>query len=204
MVLALALAACSQQPAPADPAPLPPDRNVEARPVDPAPPPDTAGSVSAPTDDRARAAGGKLAAAGGKSVELAETWAETNVVVVFYRGAWCKLCRKHLAELQKSYKELLHAGVHLYAVSVDDAATAGKMVGELGLEYPVLSDPGGGVARAWGVLDETNGIAKPATFLIARGGGIAHKDVGHSPSDQPHGYALLEQIKQHLRAETPE
>ena len=112
--------------------------------------------------------------------------------------------RREILDGRKGYKDLLHAGVHLYAVSVDDAPTARKMVGELGLEYPVLSDAGGGVARAWGVLDETNGIARPATFLIARGGAIAHKEVGHSPSDQPHGYALLEQIKQHLPAETPE
>ena len=205
-ILALALAACSQQPAPADPAPLPPDRDVEARPASPAAAPsETAGEVAPPTDDRARAAGGKLAGADGKSVEMADTWTESNVVVVFYRGAWCKLCRKHLTELQKSYKDLLHAGVHLYAVSTDDAATARQMAKELGLEYPVLSDPGGGVTRAWGVLDESNGIARPATFLIARGGAVAHRDVGHTPGDQPHGYALLEQIKQHLRtAESPE
>jgi peroxiredoxin len=204
-VVLLAVSACSSQPAPVEPVPLPPDPEDSTARTPPPATPDGKGPedpIGPPTDDRAKAKGGKaVAGAEGTQLDLATTWAESNVVVVFYRGAWCKICRKHLAELQASYKDLLHAGAHLYAISVDDQAAAKQMAKELALEFPVLSDPGGNIARSWGVLDESTGVAKPATFLIARGGAIAHQEVGHSPSDQPGGYALLEQVKQHLPAE---
>jgi peroxiredoxin len=204
VLLAACSAACSSQPQPVEPVPLPPDPEDSTARTPPTENPDGPGTddpIAPPKDDRAKARGGKLADADGKPVDLATTWAESNVVVVFYRGAWCKICRKNLADLQASYKDLLHAGAHLYAVSVDDQPTAKQMKSELGLEFPVLSDTGGNIARSWGVLDESTNIAKPATFLIARGGAIALQEVGHTPGDQPGGYVLLEKVKQHLPAE---
>jgi peroxiredoxin len=202
-LLAIALlAACSSSPPPMDPVPLPPDPEDGTARTGPTPGPDEPDDpIGPPTDDRPKARAGTVTGADGKQVDLAGTWAESNVVVIFYRGAWCKLCRKHLTDLQASYKDLLHAGAHLYAVSVDAPADAQKTVTELGLQFPVLSDTGGALARSWGVLDEATGVAKPATFLIARGGGIAFQHVGHTPADQPGGYALLQQVKQHLPAE---
>ncbi|HTM22536.1 MAG TPA: peroxiredoxin family protein [Kofleriaceae bacterium] len=203
LLVAVLLCACKPTPAPVETPPLPPDQEeapsgagpVTRKPATPDEP------IAAPTDDRPHAKAGSVRGPDGAAVELAGLWAESNVVVVFYRGYWCKICRKHLAGLQETYKDLLHAGAHLYAISVDDPDAIKKMVGELGLEYPVLSDGGGALARSWGVYDESTGIAKPATFLIARGGAIAYQEVGHSPSEQKHGYALMQQVKQYLPAD---
>jgi len=205
LVAAALLAACSSQPAPTGPAPLPPEAGDGSRRAGPAPrqaAPEEA--IAVPGEQQPRAQGGTATALDGARVDLATTWADSNVVVVFYRGSWCKICRKRLTELQAAYTDILHTGAHLYAISTDDVAAGKQLAADLGLGYPLLSDPQGTLIRAWGVLDESTGIAKVATFLVARGGAVVRQYVGQTPSDQPDSYQLLQWVKQMSGAETPE
>lgn len=79
----------------------------------------------------------------------------------------------------------------MYAISVDSPQKAGEIKGKLKLSFPVLSDANGNVARRWGVLDIKTEIAKPATFVIKRGGTIVFKKVGKDMTDRPHADDLL-------------
>ena len=62
-----------------------------------------------------------------------------------------------------------------FAASTDDADTNRKFAESLGLDYPILSDPGKGVARAFGVLTPL-GFASRWTFYIGADGNILHVD----------------------------
>ena len=61
-----------------------------------------------------------------------------------------------------------------FAVSVDDSGTNRKFAESLGLDYPILSDPGKKVAKAYGVLQD--GYAARNTFYIGADGKILFVD----------------------------
>jgi peroxiredoxin Q/BCP len=62
-----------------------------------------------------------------------------------------------------------------YGISVDDAKTNREFAEALGVGYPILSDPDGRVARAYGVLGPS-GFPSRTTFFIAADGRILHID----------------------------
>lgn len=137
------------------------------------------------------AKGGTLLDSSGKQLDLAQTYTNANVILVFFRGAWCLQCRKQLTELQERNAALVQEGWYLHVVSVDAPAKAAELKQKLSLSYPVLSDPNGKVARRWGVLDESTEIAKPATFMVKKGGQIIYRKVGMNPDDRPHADDLV-------------
>ena len=61
-----------------------------------------------------------------------------------------------------------------FAASIDDAETNRKFAASLNLDYPILSDPGKEIARAFGVLQE--GYAARHTFYIGKDGRILRVD----------------------------
>ncbi len=54
----------------------------------------------------------------------------------------------------------------LVAISVDDAAESVALAKKLGLEFPLLSDPGMRVTTAYGLQDPGNETAWPAVFVL--------------------------------------
>ena len=64
--------------------------------------------------------------------------------------------------------------VALFAASTDDAETNRKFAESLNLDYPILSDPGGKVAGAFGVL--RTGYAARHTYYIGKDGTILFVD----------------------------
>lgn len=68
-----------------------------------------------------------------------------------------------------------------FAASVDDPDTNREFATSVGADYPILSDPGKGVATAYGVLSE-RGLANRWTFYIGPDGTILHVDQEVNPS----------------------
>ncbi len=59
---------------------------------------------------------------------------------------------------------------------MDDPETNRKFAEALGLDYPILSDPGKEVARAYGVVMPGVGLAKRWTFYVSADGRILEID----------------------------
>jgi len=82
-----------------------------------------------------------------------------------------------------------------FAASVDAADTNAKFAKSLGIDYPILSDPAKGVARAYGVL-APSGLASRWTFYIGTDGRIL--DIDKKVSAATHGQdvaAALERLR---------
>ena len=62
-----------------------------------------------------------------------------------------------------------------FGASVDSPVTNARFSQSLGLDYPILSDPAKGVARAYGVFSAT-GYASRWTFYIGLDGRILEID----------------------------
>jgi peroxiredoxin Q/BCP len=65
--------------------------------------------------------------------------------------------------------------VRYFAASVDSADTNLRFAQSLGIDFPILSDPGKSVARAYGVLG-ASGYASRWTFFIGADGRIVDID----------------------------
>lgn len=119
----------------------------------------------------------RLSDTDGSTWDLAERASGDSVVVLFYRGAWCPHSRRQLVDMQSNLQMFTARGTRLVAVSVDSVETSRETAEELGLDFPVLSDPNAEVGRAFGIHDEANGIAWPAVFVVDDGDRIVWRAV---------------------------
>ena len=70
----------------------------------------------------------------------------------FYRGGWCPYCNLALRALQNGLGDLVGSGANLVAITPelpDNSLTTSE---KNHLEFPVLSDPGNEVGRAFGIV----------------------------------------------------
>jgi peroxiredoxin Q/BCP len=61
-------------------------------------------------------------------------------------------------------------------ISVDDAVTNRQFAESLGADFPILSDPGRGVADAYGVMNQAWSMPNRWTFIIGPDGKILRID----------------------------
>lgn len=107
------------------------------------------------------------------------------VVLVFFRGDWCHYCNGQLASYARKYGEFERRGTQPAAISVDPPVHNAGMVGKLRIPFPLLSDPKGEVARAYGLWNERENVAIPAVVVVDRSGGVAYKHAGSDFADRP-------------------
>ena len=87
----------------------------------------------------------------GKAISLASVLNKKRTVLVFYRGGWCPYCNLHLAALGEAEKELLDLGYQIVAIS-PDAPNNLKVTEEKDkINYLLLSDSKGELAKAVGI-----------------------------------------------------
>jgi peroxiredoxin len=85
----------------------------------------------------------------GRPVALADLLARGPVVITFYRGGWCPYCSMQLRAYQAILPELEAAGATLVAISPQTPDASMSTAEQDGLAFPVLSDVGSEVARAF-------------------------------------------------------
>ncbi len=96
----------------------------------------------------------------------------TQPVLVHFWGTWCPICRAE----QNSIAAIAHDNPNVITVAMQSGGTeavAGFMR-EQGTDFPVVNDPDGSIAIAWGVH------AVPASFIIAPDGKITFVEVGYT------------------------
>ncbi|WP_412070437.1 peroxiredoxin-like family protein [Rubrivirga sp. IMCC43871] len=183
----LALAACADAPDPAEV----PDAVVEAG--APATAELAAGGALGVGD---RAPDFQLPGVDGATVRLSDLLIDGPVVLTFYRGAWCPYCNTQLRDYQQALARVEAAGAQLVAVSPQAPDSSTALADRAALAFPVLSDLGNAVSRAYGLvyrvddatrrryesvgvdLDRYNGtddweLPVPATYVVRRDGTIA-------------------------------
>lgn len=80
-----------------------------------------------------------------------------------------------------------------FGASVDPAETNKQFAESLNLNYPLLSDPGKEVARAYGVITGDKATASRWTFYIGKDGKILYIDKSVSPAT--HGTEVVTRLK---------
>lgn len=94
----------------------------------------------------------ELPNATGQVVRLSELLNQGPVVLNFYRGEWCPYCNLELRAFQLMQSEFEAAGAQLVAISPELPDHSLSVTEKHELAYPVLSDVGNTVAKAFGLV----------------------------------------------------
>ncbi len=103
-----------------------------------------------------------------------KTVTETDIlgkwaIFFFYPADFTFVCPTELVDMADKYEQFKQLGVGIYSVSTDshfvhkawhDTSESIKKI-----HYPMLADPTGFLSRAFGVMNETDGMAYRGTFV---------------------------------------
>jgi peroxiredoxin len=135
----------------------------------------------------------------GKLVRSRDLLALGPLVIKFFRGRWCAYCATELETWRDLYGQLREHDALLVAVSPQTERQSDFMVGQHGLPFPVLCDPGNSVAEKFGLVytipeyhrdyylsilvnlpfingDKTWRLPLPATYVIGKDGKVLHAE----------------------------
>lgn len=155
----------------------------------------------------------------GAVVNSAALLARGPLIVSFYRGVWCPYCNMELQALEAARPDFERLGAALVAISPQTAPNSRKSVRQNGLTFPILSDPKGEVAAAFGLRfrlqdylvdlykslkndlptfndDPSWTLPMPGRYLIGQDGTILYADVNPDYTIRPEPEALLPALRQ--------
>ena len=101
--------------------------------------------------------------ADGQKVSLAGL--SGRVALLNFWATWCLECRPEMPMFERLHREFSAQGLAVVGINArEGTATIREYAKELGLTFPLISDPTGKINSAYGV------IGLPTTFLIGRSG----------------------------------
>jgi peroxiredoxin len=145
--------------------------------------------------------------------------------VTFYRGGWCPYCNLELKAYQNVLPRIVAAGAKLVAISPEKPDDTVSTAEKNALTFPVLSDVGQSVGKAFGIVytftDELRGaydgfnldipakngmpddwsLPLSATYVIGVDGVILFADIGVDYRDRADPLAILDILERRAAAE---
>jgi peroxiredoxin (alkyl hydroperoxide reductase subunit C) len=108
------------------------------------------------------------AAVGGKSERISLARQKDELVVLFfYPKDFSFVCPTEITGFQRMRGDFAAEKTSIIGVSCDSVQTHLEWMHELGgIDYPLVSDAGGALARSYGALNEREGVALRATFIL--------------------------------------
>lgn len=153
----------------------------------------------------------------GDTIDLQEKMKSGKVVLVFYRGAWCPYCNKHMSHLQDSLKFILDKGASLIAITPETNQSIDKTVSKTKATFSIVHDSAYKVMKLYGTafkmddatvkkyklfgldVEEANAnedhiLPVPAAFIIGKDGIILwkHFDINYKKR------STVKEIVEHL------
>ncbi len=116
-----------------------------------------------------------------------------TVVLAFYPADMTPGCTMEARSLRDKMDEFRQMGVQVFGISTQDVKSKRQFCDKEGLNYPLLADVGGKVAKQYGVLAPA-GFAQRVTFIISPQGQVAR--VISDVNVNRHGEQVLALLKQ--------
>ena len=99
----------------------------------------------------------------GETVSVTEL--RGRVVLVHFWATWCGECRPEMSLFERLHQDFAAQGLTVLGINIrDETPRIQRYAKDLGLTYPLVLDPEGVIAKAYGV------IGLPTTFLVGRDG----------------------------------
>lgn len=115
-----------------------------------------------------------------QSMDLADL--RGKVVLIDFWASWCGPCKLSLPDLETLRAELVAAGYpaafEMLAINVDeDPQAAKRFIQRYPVSYPIISDPAGRLAEAWGIP------TMPTSYVVNGSGVVVWQHEGYKPGD---------------------
>jgi alkyl hydroperoxide reductase subunit AhpC len=102
------------------------------------------------------------------------------LAIFFYPADFTFICPTEVTGFSKMARDFRAEEAEVLGVSVDSLETHRAWIEELGgVEYPLLSDAEKKMSRAYGVLDEKDGVSLRATFVVNPAREVSYFVVSH-------------------------
>ncbi len=142
--------------------------------------------------------------------KFSEQSAENFVMVLFYRGKHCPLCKKQLEELQSNLDEFTERGINVIAISSDTEKVAKETYDEwevsnvpIGYDFPIEEARTWGLFISEGIKKEPEHFIEPGFFLLKPDGTIYWESIQSMPFARPTFKHILSGIDFILEKEYP-
>jgi len=136
----------------------------------------------------------ELTASDGKTYKLSDLTEENVVVVAWFPRAFTGGCTKECISFRENGAKLKEYQVAYFTASTDPVKKNAEFAASLKLDYPILSDPTGAVAIAYGIYNPARKAAKRTTFVIGKDRKILHID--SSVKTTSHGVDVAAKLKE--------
>jgi thioredoxin-dependent peroxiredoxin len=117
-----------------------------------------------------------LKASDGKTYKLADFKGKQAVVVAWFPRAFTGGCTKECKSMREAGEKLRGYEAAYFTASTDPVEKNADFAKSLDLDYPILSDPKGEVAKKYGVYNAERDAAARVTFYIGKDGKLLHID----------------------------
>jgi peroxiredoxin Q/BCP len=108
----------------------------------------------------------------GKTYKLSDFKGKKAVVLAWFPKAFTGGCTAECKSLREHGEAIRKHDVAYFTASTDPVETNTKFAESLKTDYPILSDPSGDVARAYGVVNADRKVPFRWTFYIGKDGKI--------------------------------
>ncbi len=152
---------------------------------------------------------------------LASYLQKGKVVLVFYRGQWCRYCNKHLSDIQDSIDLIKVQGANVIAISPQKPELIDKTISNTNASFTMLYDEGYKISNAYGLLftptdkqirkynligaqlkkahsDESKQLPVPATYIINENGMIIWRHFDHNYQKRSSIVDIIKHLKDDL------
>jgi peroxiredoxin Q/BCP len=102
----------------------------------------------------------------GSLVSLQALAADADVIVYFYPADFSPVCTAEACAFRDSYAGVADVGVQIVGISPQGEASHRRFASGFSIPFPLLSDPGKKVIRAYGVDGPLGFGVRRVTFLI--------------------------------------
>lgn len=121
-----------------------------------------------------------LEASDGQTYKLSDYRGKQAVVLAWFPRAFTSGCTVECKSLAENGEQIRKFDVSYFMASTDPVEKNAEFADDTGADFPLLSDPEGEAATAYGVF--TMGFARRHTFYIDVNGMISHIDTAVKPS----------------------
>jgi peroxiredoxin len=103
----------------------------------------------------------ELPAGDGRRIKLWDYRLRRNLVLFVHHGPACPRCRAELTRFARHYPQFRERDAEVLAIGPDEPGALAGLAADLGLPFPLLSDPGGIVAGR-------QRVTRPAILVASR------------------------------------